>query len=391
MFSNHKALSDQTIVITGASSGIGLATAYRAADAGANVVLSARNAEALADAARSIESRGGEAAWVAVDIGEPDAAERIGACAQERFGGFDSWVNNAAAAMFAPLLKTDMDEHRRIFDTGYFGLVSASQYAARKLKDRGGAIINVGSVLSERSVPIQGAYSAMKHAVAGFTEALRMELEAEDAPISVTLIKPNGMQTPYPEHAHSELDKPPRIPPVVYDPRLVAKAICHACAHPKRDITVGGQGLVLTKGGNIAPRLMDKVMETFFGESGQTDETPARPGMRDNLFEPRRDGRIDGNKDHYVRRTSLALEAQLHPWRTAAIAGGAALLGAAALKRRNHAHASGRPSFGSDRGSGDGARRGNGAHQPDGRDSSAQYQAGIADEQMVPERASSPA
>lgn len=374
-----KPLRDQTVVITGASSGIGLATARRAARAGANVVLVARNAEALKEAAHSIEVRGGHAAWLDIDVADPDAPQRIGSLATDRFGGFDTWVNNAATALYARLMDTSMAEHRQVFDIGYFALVAASRYAAETLTRRGGgALINVGSVLSERSVPVQGTYSAMKHAVMGFTEALRMELERDDRPISVTLIKPNGIDTPYPEHARNKMDEPARIPPVVYDPELVAKAICFAAEHPRRDLTVGGQGYLITKLGNAMPGLTDKVMEAFMGEEGQSTTQPPEPGTEDNLFAPRKDGRERSNKDMFVRKSSLALEAQLHPVAAAALVGG---IGAAAtmllLGRRS-------------RRAGDVFEGGTAmsdvkAHQNDGEDSSPDFAAGIADEGIIPD------
>ncbi len=323
-----KPLSQQTIVVTGASSGIGLATARRAAREGARVVLVARNEDALIEAVESIRVRGGRATHLAIDVTAADAPERIGQKARETFGGFDGWVNDAAVALYAPLLDTGLDEQRRAFDVGYFALVAGSLYAARELTARGGgAIVNVGSILSDRSVPLQGAYSAMKHAVQGFTEALRMELESDGRPISVTLIKPAAIDTPYPEHARNRMDKPARVPPVVYDPELVAKAICFALAHPKRDLTIGGTGMVMTKMSNLLPRSADRFMEAFFGEAAQTIDTPAEPGAKDNLFEPRKDGRERSNQDIHVRKQSLALEAQMRPWTTLAILGG---IGAAA-------------------------------------------------------------
>jgi len=323
-----KPLSEQTIVITGASSGIGLATARRAARAGARVVLVARNEEALAEAVESIRAFGGRATHLAIDVTAADAPERIGEKARETFGGFDSWVNDAAVAVYAPLLDTGIDEQRRAFDVGYFATVAASLYAARELTARGGgAIVNLGSILSDRSVPLQGAYSAMKHAVQGFTEALRMELEADGRPVSVTLVKPAAIDTPYPEHARNRMDKPARVPPVVYDPELVAKAICFAVAHPRRVLTVGGTGMVMTRMSNLLPRGADRFMEAFFGEAAQTIDTPAEPGAKDNLYHPRKDGRERSNQDIHVRKQSLALEAQMRPWTTLAILGG---IGAAA-------------------------------------------------------------
>jgi len=318
-----KPLAKQSIVITGASSGIGLATARRAAEAGAKVLLVARNEEALKEAVHQIVVRGGRAAYLAVDVADEDAPRRITEKAMEEFGGFDTWVNNAAAATFARLADMTMDEYQRLFDVGFFGTVAGSLEAARALRNKGGAIINVGSVLAERAVPLQGAYSSMKHAVRGFTDALRMELEMDDAPISVTLIKPNGIDTPYPEHARNKMDAPARIPPITYDPELVAKAICFAAENQKRELTVGGQGLLVSKLGNAMPRTIDRFMEAVFEPLQKTDKPP-RLGTNDNLFEPRADGEVHGQAGGYVRKTSLALEAQMRPWAAAALVGSAA-------------------------------------------------------------------
>ena len=321
-----KPLNQQTIVITGASSGIGLATARRAARKGAKVVLAARNEEALEKIAGEIRAKGGQAAVCVADVSEDGYAEKIGAVANSEFGGFDSWVNNAAAAMYGDLLDISLEEHRQVFDTGYFGTVQGSLYAARQLRERGGgALINLGSVLSERAILLQGPYCAMKHAVLGFTEALRMELQRDDTGISVTLIKPNGMDTPYPEHARNKLDQPATLPPVLYDPELVAKAICFACETPRRELLVGGQGYLITTVGNLLPGITDKVMEAFMGRPAQTTDVPPEAGAADNLFEPRKDGRVRSNQNNMVRKSSLALEAQMHPVATGMLAVGAGI------------------------------------------------------------------
>ena len=319
-----KPLDQQTIVVTGASSGIGLATARRAAREGAKVVMVARNEDALEKEAQAIRGEGGQVAVCAVDVSEDGYAQKVGEVASREFGGFDSWVNNAAAAMYGDLVDITLDEHRQVFDTGYFGTVRGSIYAAGELRKRGGgALINVGSVLSERAILLQGPYSAMKHAVLGFTEALRMELERDDAGISVTLIKPNSMDTPYPEHARNKMDEPAQLPPILYDPELVAKAICFACAHQRRELLVGGQGYMITTIGNAFPRVTDTVMKAFMGKPAQTTDIPPAPGAADNLYEARQDGRVRSNQGRSVRSTSLALEAQMHPLTTGLIALGA--------------------------------------------------------------------
>ena len=162
-------------------------------------------------------------------------------------------------------------------------------------------------------------------------EALRMELEEEGAPISVTLIKPSGIDTPYPEHARNKLDKPARLPQPLYDADVAAKAICFAAEHPRRTLIVGGGGVALTAIAPALPRLSDIGMEIAGAEFSQTTDVPPEPGTNDNLFEPRKDGREDGNQHPFKRQTSLYLEAQMHPVATAAIVGGvAAAIGGAA-------------------------------------------------------------
>lgn len=328
-----KPLADQVMVIVGGSSGIGLATARRAAAVGAKVVLAARNSEALDEVVVAIRNTGGAATALDLDIADEGAAERLLAHALETFGAVDCWVNDAAAAMYARLEQVEMAEHRRVFDVGYFGLVAASMVAARHLSKEGGALINLGSVLSNRAIPLQGPYCAMKAAVMQFTDTLRMELEQAGAPVSVTLIKPAAIDTMYPEHARNKLDAPARLPQPLYDAELVAKAICFAASHRRRTLVVGGGGLGVSLIAPALPRLADKGMELIGGEAMQTTDVPPAPGTSDNLFEPRRDGRVAGNLQPFKRRTSLTLEAQMHPLATAAILGGAAV-GAFLLTRR---------------------------------------------------------
>jgi NAD(P)-dependent dehydrogenase (short-subunit alcohol dehydrogenase family) len=328
-----KRLSEQVIVITGASSGIGLATARRAASKGARVILSARNNEALEEAVAEIRRGGGRAAAFACDMAEQGAAERLATFAAETFGRVDTWVNNAATSMLATLETVSLEEHRRVFDVGYFGYVQGSMAALPRLQEQGGALINVGSILSNRAVPLQGAYSAMKAAVMAFTDSLRMELEMKAAPISVTLIKPSAIDSMYIEHARNKLGKPAAPPPppsVLYDPELVAKAICFAAEHPRRSLTVGGAGLLLTAAAPMQPRLSDLFLQEMLDADGQTGDEPPAPAAHDNLFEARADGRTNSNQSRKPRKHSLYLEAQMHPGTAVVIAaGGAALLATA--------------------------------------------------------------
>ena len=334
-----KPVREQTIVITGATSGNGLAIVREAARRGAKLVLAARNAVALEEIAADLRSKGVQVTVCVADVADEKDVERIARTAIDTFGGFDTWVNDAAAAVYGRMDETSMEDHRRIFDVNYFGVLKGSFVAAKHLRSKGGAIINLGSVLSDRAMILQGSYSATKHAVKAATDALRMELAREGAPISVTLIKPGSIHTPYPEHSRTMLDEPPRLPPVMYDPRLVADAVLFAAEHPRRQLYVGGNGYMISAMGWYAPRLTDKLME-LLGRRLQTDaDQRTDPAERDNLYEPRKDGDIEGHQNYYVRRTSLFLEAQKHPLKTAAaLAAGPVGFLAWAVSKRRHAH-----------------------------------------------------
>lgn len=331
-----KPLARQTIVITGASSGIGLATARMAAGRGAAVVLVARDEPSLSEAVQGIRDAGGRAEYVIADVGDEAAMEKVASFAREKFGGFDSWVNDAGVSIFGTQEKTPIEDQRRLFDTNYWGVVHGSLIAARDLRAKGGAIINVGSVLSDRALPFQGTYSATKHAVKAFTDALRMELEAEGAPISVTLVKPAAIDSGFAEHARNLLETPGlAVPPPTYDPRLVARAILFACTTPRRDLYVGGGGALISLFGAWFPRTLDKAMSAGARRMQSSDKAPP-PERRDNLHEGREGGtERSTSSDGPTRSTSLFLEAQMHPVATAAIMAGAVALvvGAVAAQR----------------------------------------------------------
>lgn len=326
---SHPPLSEQIVVLTGATSGIGLATARRLAAAGATLVPVARNTEALEDLSREIVAAGGACTPVTADVGERAEVERVAAEAVTRHGRIDTWINDAGVAIYGAITEIDIADQRRLFETNYWGVVYGSLAAIGVFRSQrnGGRLITVGSVLSDRAMIYQGPYSASKHAVKGFTDALRMELAAAREPISVTLIKPGPIDTPYMEHARSTFDTPgTKNPPPSYHPDVVAKAIAHACEHDVRELVVGGGGWLASAAGTVAPGLTDVVME-LTGKMLQGARKPPRPGMRDNLYEPREDGSERSSLPGPVRRSSLLLEAQMNP----ALAAGAATLGLACL------------------------------------------------------------
>lgn len=310
-----KPVEEQVIVITGASSGIGRATAEMAAERGARLILAARNEDALREVAADCMRRGGRAVTVEADVSRREDIERIAQVAIDSFGGFDSWVNDAAVTVYGDLRKIPIADQRQVFEVDYWGVVNGSLVAAEHLARGGGAIVNIGSVLSDRAMIYQTQYSAAKHAVKAFTEGLRMELEAAGAPVSVTLIKPSGIDTPYPEHARNYLDAPGlTLPPPTYDPHLVGKAILFAAEHPRRTLVVGLGGYMVGLMGSHFPRLTDLAME----KTGYATQTTDRPGSRerqrrDNLYRPREDA-TRSSLPGGARRTSLYLEAQMHPF-----------------------------------------------------------------------------
>ena len=311
-----KPLRDQAIVITGASSGIGLVTAKKAARAGAGVVLAARNEHDLRDAVAEIRRFGGRAIHVVADVSNPQEVESIAAAAVGAFGRIDTWVNNAAVAVYGRLMELSLEEMRQQFDINYWGVVHGSRVAVPYLRVDGGALINVGSAVSDRAIPLQGNYSAAKHAIKGFTDALRMELEDDGAPISVTLIKPSSIDTPFFDKARSHMGVEPQPVPPVYAPDLVADAILAAAQRPVRDLIVGGSGRLLSMS-SLAPRAADRYMERSLFDSQKTDKPVF--GRADNLFGPvAHDGGERGrNWQGRTIRRSASTAAALHP-RTAA-------------------------------------------------------------------------
>jgi NAD(P)-dependent dehydrogenase (short-subunit alcohol dehydrogenase family) len=327
-----KRLSEQVVVITGASSGIGLATARMAARRGARVVLNARNEEALREVADEINAAGGEAIHVAGDVASLEDMRWLGAEAVRRFGRFDTWVNDAGVSIYGRLLEVSDEDHRRLFETNFWGVVNGSRVAVEHLRQHGGALINVGSTVSDRAIPVQGMYSASKHAVKGFTDALRMELEEEGAPVSVTLVKPGAIDTPFTKHAKNYLETEPSLPPPVYAPEVVAEAILHCAETPERDVFAGGGGKALSASGFYAPRLTDRMMEATMFDL-QKSARPSPVPRPDSLHAPSEDGEERGPYEGHVSESSLYTRASLHPVVTGALLFGAGLALSSLLPR----------------------------------------------------------
>jgi short-subunit dehydrogenase len=332
-----KRLQEQVMVITGATSGIGLTTARQAAARGVTLVLAARSGDALEHLEREL-GKTARLATVSADVGQEADVERIAATAIERFGRIDTWVNNAGISVFGKLQDVPTEDLRKLFDTNFWGVVHGSRTALKHFKARGGpgAIINLGSEVSDAPIPLQGMYAASKHAVKAFSNALRQELEKERLPIVVTLIKPAAIDTMFTVHAKNYMDKEPSLPPPVYAPELVAEAILYCAEHPKREQYVGGAAALNAANANFLPRIYDQMARLLLFRQ-QKSRQPSLPGRRDALYapDPSTDLRQRGGITAQVAERSPFTAFSLHtsPLGRAMIGGGV-LLAAWGLTRR---------------------------------------------------------
>lgn len=326
----------QVVVITGASSGIGRATATALARRGAKVVISARHEGDLEALAREIREAGGTATAVAADVADAQAMERLAQEAVDAYGGIDTWVHVAAVSLYARFEHTTPEEFRRVVEIDLLGQVHGAKAALPWLRRRGrGALVHVSSIESLVALPYQSAYAASKHGVTGFLDALRLELREEGAPIAVTNVMPSSIDTPLFDKARTKLGVRPKGVPPVYPPGEVARAIAYAAEHETRDLIVGGGGRILAFAKALSPRLVDAWL---LRQGFEAQRTEAWRSVRhpDDLDGPV-DGldRVDGAHDVatrplsvYTRITTSVLAAPL-----AAAAVGLAL-GAAFGRRR---------------------------------------------------------
>ena len=335
-----KNVEDQTIVITGASSGIGLCTARMAADRGANVVVVARNEDALKQLCDEINSKsGGRAAFAAGDVADEATHRRALEVANREFGGFDTWVNDAGGSIYGRIMDVPIDDFKRMFDTNLWGVVVGSRVAVEGLRDRGGALINIGSEVSDSPIPIQGLYSASKHAVKAFTESFKMEIEADGLPISVSIVKPGATFTPFTQNAKNYLPYEPTLPAPVYAPDLVAEVILYCAENPVKEFYVGEMAKFRSSMSTWAPAVGEMVNEMTI-DSMQNSGKPAMPNRPDGLYSTNSKLSERGPEDRYVVETSPYITANMHPLLTAGLAIGGGLAVAALWKSfgRNRVH-----------------------------------------------------
>ncbi len=281
-----KPIAEQVVVITGASSGIGRATALAFGRERATVVLAARNVAALEQVAGQIERAGGRALVVPTDVAHWKQVSALADAALQHFGRIDTWINNAAVNEHAPVADMTIEEIERIVQVDLMGQIYGMKAALTPMRrQRAGTIINVASIAAQRALPLHAPYVASKHGIAGFTETLRMELMHERMPIGVTMIMPSFIDTPLFLNARSKIGVQPRPAPPVYAPETVADAVLFAATHPRRDIIVGGQGAAVSLLQRISPPLVDKLMVTR-GLMFRAQKTDKPDNGVDNLFQP---------------------------------------------------------------------------------------------------------
>ncbi|MFC5509702.1 SDR family oxidoreductase [Massilia jejuensis] len=292
MASSLKPLDQQVIVITGASSGIGLATAQDAAARGATLVLVARSGEVLEAIADALATGGHEAIHVVADVADRAQVDEVARRAIAHFGRIDTWVNCAGNTIYGRLDEVSEQDSRRLFDINFWGMVNGSLAALPHLRMTGGALVNVGSEASELAIPLQGMYSASKHAVKGFTDALRIEVEHVDgAAVSIALIEPTAVDTPLPQHARNYLAHEPKLPAPRLDPHQVADAILQAATTPTRNLKVGAMASIDVTMEKLMPGVVD-LLSVFQVPRQQTGAAPRDPAG--TLYRPGAAGRIYG-------------------------------------------------------------------------------------------------
>jgi NAD(P)-dependent dehydrogenase (short-subunit alcohol dehydrogenase family) len=338
---------DRVVVITGATGGVGRATARAFAERGDRVALLARGEAGLAAASEDVRAAGGTPLPIPVDVADPQQVEDAATAVETAFGPIDVWVNDAFSSVFAPVDQISAEEYRRVTEVTYLGYVYGTLAALRRMKPRSrGTIVQVGSALAHRGIPLQSAYCAAKHAIKGFTESLRCELLHDRSGVHVTMVHLPAVNTPQFDWLLSRLPRPAQPVPPIYQPEVAAQAIVHAASHPRRrEYWVGGSTVGTILGEKLAAGLLDRYLARTGFDAQQVDRTPPRSGP--NLWKPA-DRRLDhgahGAFDDKARRNSRQWWLNSH--RNALLAGAAATT---ALLLRRRAHRKGKGDNGNDR------------------------------------------
>ena len=274
------------VAVTGASAGVGRATARAFAREGADVGLIARGRERLESTKREVEAVGRRAVVVEADVADFDQVEAAAQRIEDELGSIDVWVNNAMTTVFAPVTDTTPDEFRRATEVTYLGSVWGTMSALRRMRERdAGVIVQVGSALAYRGIPLQGAYCGAKHALQGFLESLRAELLHEGSNVHLTMVQLPALNTPQFTWSRAKLPHSPQPVPPIFQPEVAADAIVWAASHPRRELMVGWPTVKAIVGNALVPSIADRYLAHNAYAAQQTDE-PVDPARRDNLFEP---------------------------------------------------------------------------------------------------------
>jgi short-subunit dehydrogenase len=289
-------MQPEVVVITGASAGVGRATAQVFARRGASIGLLARGMDGLEAARQEVESLGGHAVVVQCDVADSNAVESAATQVEEKFGPIDVWINNAMVSVFSPVIQMTPEEYRRVTEVTYLGYVYGTLSALRRMLPRDkGVIVQVGSALAYRGIPLQSAYCAAKHAVQGFVDSLRSELIHDRSNVRVTMVQLPALNTPQFSWAKSRMPKKLRPVPPIFEPEIAADAILFAAEHNRREMYVGMPTVKLVTANKFLPGLLDLYLAKV-GFDGQQIDEPVEPNRRDNLWDP-----VPG--DHGVRGT----------------------------------------------------------------------------------------
>ncbi len=316
----------ETVVITGATAGVGRATARAFARRGARIALLARGADGLTATAAEVRAAGGEPLAIPTDVADSDAVESAAAAVERQLGPIDIWINCAMATIFAPVHMITPDEYRRATEVTYLGFVYGTMAALKRMRPRNrGTIVQVGSALAYRSVPLQSPYCGAKHAILGFMASLRSELIHDGSAIHVTMVQMPALNTPQFDWARNKMPRRPQPVPPIFQPEVAAEAIVFAAYARRREVYVGGPTVTAIIANKIAPGLLDRYLAGA-GYRKQMAQEPADPRQPDNLFAPvAGDHGAHGRFDRQATLHSVEFAAVRH--RGMLVAGGLALAG----------------------------------------------------------------
>ncbi len=329
---SHPTERPEVVVITGASAGVGRACVREFARRGAHVALIARGRDGLEGARREVEQLGGRALVLPLDVSDADAVERAAEAVEQRLGPIDVWVNNAMLSVFSPVTKMRPEEYKRVTEVTYLGYVYGTLAALRRMRPRDrGCIVQVGSALAYRGIPLQSAYCAAKHAVQGFMDSLHAELIHDESNVRVTMVQLPAVNTPQFSWVKSRMPNEPQPVGPIYQPEVAARAVYWAAHNERRELYVGWPTVKAIVGNKLAPELADWYVARYAYEEQQTEE-PVAPDRRHNLWEP-----VPGDHGARGRFNERASDTSAQLWATThrglfALAGVGAIIGAAAAK-----------------------------------------------------------